>query len=70
MTGTSNQTLLVTLVTIIGIIVLIALHDLTALAGLPLIGGLAGVHLGANVTPTTPAIPVVTPVAGNTTAVK
>lgn len=68
-TATTNQTLLVTLTAIIGIVVLIALHDLSAVAGLPLIGALAGVHLGANVIPTsTAATPVVTPVAGNKAA--
>lgn len=37
------------LVTIVGLIVLIALGDVTATAGLPIIAGIAGVHIGANV---------------------
>lgn len=64
MTATTNQTLLVTLTTIVGLIVLVALKDITAVTALPLIGTLAGVHLGANVVPTTPAVTAqVTPVA-------
>lgn len=72
MTYTSNQALLVTLTTVIGLIVLVALKDLTAAVALPLIGTLAGVHLGANTLPSSAATPttttVVTPVTGNKTA--
>lgn len=37
------------LVAIVGLIVLIALGDVTAAVGVPVITGLAGVHLGANI---------------------
>lgn len=43
------QTLLLSLTTIVGLIVLIALGDVTDTAGLPIIAGVAGVHIGANV---------------------
>lgn len=43
---TSNQTLVVTLVTIVGLVVLIALHDLSADVGVPIIATLAGAHIG------------------------
>ena len=51
------QTLLVPVVVIVGLVVLIALHDLDASVGVPIIAGLAGVHLGANVVANTPASP-------------
>ena len=69
MTATSNQTFIVTTVAIVGLIVLIALNKISASDGLPMIGILAGVHLGANVLPvaTPPANTTqVTPVTGNT----
>lgn len=58
---TAIQTLIVSVITIVGVIVLIALHDLATSAGLPVIVALAGVHLGAAVsnpvsTSTTPVI--------------
>lgn len=58
MTGTSNQTFVVTLVTIVGLIVLIALHDIAVADGLPIIAVLAGVHLGANTLPVAQVTPV------------
>lgn len=42
---TSNQSLLVILVTIVGLIVLIAINKLDAAVGIPVISGLAGVAL-------------------------
>ena len=55
------QTLLLPLVGLIGLVVLIALHDITAAVGVPIIAGIIGVHLGANLPPT----PAVTPVTRN-----
>ena len=43
-------TLLLPLIVVIGLIVLVALGKVTADVAVPIIAGLAGVHLGANAT--------------------
>lgn len=47
------QSLLVPVIVVIGLIVLVALHDVAATVAIPVIVGFAGVHLGANLLPTT-----------------
>lgn len=59
------QSLLVPLVVIVGLIVLVALGKLNATVAVPVIVGLAGVHLGANLPNNTVATTTVTtPPAG------
>ena len=53
MTNLINN-LLVPLVTIVGFIVLMAMGKIDTAVAVPIISGLAGVHIGANVSQTTP----------------
>lgn len=62
------QSLLVPLVTIIGLIVLMALHDLDANVAIPIIVGLAGVHIGAQIGGTGTTTTVTTPTTTSTTS--
>lgn len=52
------QNLLVSVLVVVGLIVLMALHDVSAATGIPIIAGLAGVHVGANLSPSTSVTPV------------
>lgn len=53
MTTILNNIFTPSVIAIVGLIVLIALGDVTAAVGVPVITGLAGVHLGANINGTT-----------------
>ena len=53
--------LVIPLVAIIGLIVLVALHDVDSSVAVPVIVGLAGVHLGANIGSDTPVPPASKP---------
>lgn len=48
----TNQTFLISLVTLVGLILLVALHDVGATVAVPIIAGLTGVHIGATVSNT------------------
>lgn len=43
------QNLIIAGVTIIGTFVMMALHDVTAAVGMPVVVGIAGIHIGATV---------------------
>lgn len=55
--GSFLSNYLISLVALVGLIVLVALHDVTAEVAVPVIVGLTGVHVGANISgSTTPGI--------------
>lgn len=67
--STLVQNLAVTIIVAVGIIVLIALDKVSANVGVPILAGLAGVHIGANAatTPSTPTTPTPPTTATTTT---
>lgn len=62
------QSLLVPVIVVVGLIVLVALGKVSAAVAVPVITGLAGVHLGANL-PTTSSTPTTTVAAPPSTPV-
>jgi hypothetical protein len=55
---TALPTLLISIIALVGLIVLIALHDVSSATGVPIIAGLAGVHIGAQLGGTATVTPV------------